>query len=117
MKIDAAIIFGKMGDKQVIKALIRALKDKYGPVQLSAEQSLIEIGEPTLEFLIVASKDKDWTIRAKVVKILGEIKNEEGGIIEEDGKIIKVLLEMTKDENMEVRIMAVTTLTKKLEMM
>lgn len=115
---DAAEALGEVGDARAVEPLIQALKDVYfveskfqddervhvarllgvgqgmvviGEVALPA---LFKIGEPAIESLIQALKDKEHVVRLGAARVLGEIG---------DARAVEPLIEVLKHKDKEVR--------------
>ena len=71
---DAAITLGEMGDERAIAPLIAALRDQEWNVREASEDSLAQIGSPSVEPLIKALRE--YQIRPYVIRVLGKIKDE-----------------------------------------
>jgi len=97
---DAAEALGKIGDSRAVEPLIEVLNDI---VEFIAIESLRKIGEPAVEPLIKALKNKDTLIRSGAVRALGEIR---------DKRAIEPLTEALKYGDMFVRSAAVGALEK-----
>ncbi len=71
----AADALGKVGPaaKEVVPALIAALKDKDKEVRMSATFALIEIGGAAVPALIAALKDENREMRWRAANALGQI--------------------------------------------
>lgn len=73
VRIESIIGLGQIGNKQAIQALVKALGDKDGLVQIWAEWKLREIGEPAIPALIKALDTPDVQVRRWAVLALSEI--------------------------------------------
>lgn len=62
---------------------------------LEAAKALVKIGEPSVQPLIAALKDKDWNIRKGAASALGDIK---------DPRAIEPLIATLKDKNQNVPV-------------
>jgi len=73
----AAFELGKLGSKakKAVPSLISALKDMESAVRDESERTLIRIGEPGVDALVEALKDKenDEFVRLRIVNIIGAI--------------------------------------------
>jgi HEAT repeat protein len=73
----AAFELGKLGSKakKAVPSLISALKDMESAVRDEAERTLIRVGEPGVDALVEALKDKenDQFVRLRIVNIIGAI--------------------------------------------
>ena len=97
---DAAEVLGKIGDSRAVEPLIEALKDI---VQFIAIESLGKIGEPAVEPLIKALKNKDTLIRSGAARALGKIR---------DKRAVEPLTEALKYGDIFVRSAAAEALEK-----
>ena len=97
---DAAEALGKIGDSRAVEPLIEVLNDI---VEFIAIDSLRKIGEPAVEPLIKALKNKDTLIRSGAVRALGELR---------DKRAVEPLTEALKYGDMFVRSAAVGALEK-----
>src|SRR6478736_5875959 len=70
---EAAITLGEMGDERCVEPLMVQLRsDEFKD---DATNALVELGEPALDRLVKALKDKDETVRKQAVLALGRIKH------------------------------------------
>ncbi|MFB0544858.1 MAG: HEAT repeat domain-containing protein, partial [Asgard group archaeon] len=76
-----------------VEPLIKALKDR-GTIYWVVEKILIDIGEPTVEHLIKALKDEDWSVRRSLARILGTIG---------DKRAVNPLIRALRDNHEDVR--------------
>ena len=91
----AAETLGEIGDVRAIKPLINILKDENNGVRSNSIISLVKIGEPAVELLINALKDKEWQMKGHAAETLGEIG---------DVNAVIPLISTLKDENPWVRM-------------
>jgi HEAT repeat protein len=92
---------GKIKDERVLDPLIAQLRsDEFGE---DATEALVELGEPAVEKLVAALKDKDENIRKQAVIILGRIKAVAA---------LDPLIEMLKDKDWYIRLTAAAALEK-----
>jgi HEAT repeat protein len=95
VQYDAVEALGELADPVSVPALIHVLtKDRYSAVRWKAAESLVKIGEPSVEPLIVALSDPDEDVRWKAAIALGEIK---------DPRAIEPLLQLLTDSDNYVR--------------
>jgi hypothetical protein len=87
----------------VVEPLIQALKDKNRRVRVYAPAALGNIGEPALEPLIQALKDEDWRVREGASVALGRIG---------DKRAIEPLIQTLNDKNDDVKKAAEEALEK-----
>ena len=102
----ASEALGEIGDARAAQPLIQALKcEKYEDeyVRNTAVAALRKIGEPAVQPLIQALKDKDKDVREGAAKALGRIG---------DFRAVDPLIEALKDEVRTVRLAAAGALTK-----
>jgi HEAT repeat protein len=99
----AARSLGQIKAENAADSLIDALKDESWIVRLNAREALLQIGEPTVEQVITALKDKNSTARWQAAWVLGRIKTE---------KAIEPLIEALADGDWMVRDEAAVALTK-----
>ncbi len=97
---DATEVLGKIGDSRAVEPLIEALKDIVREIAI---ESLRKIGEPAVESLIKALKDKDTLIRSGAAKALGKIG---------DKRAVESLTEALKYGDIFVRSAAAEALEK-----
>ena len=83
--------------------LIAALKDEEWIVRSSAENALVEIGQPAVDPLIAALKDKEWIVRSSAADALRRIA---------DSRAIDPLIAALKDKQWAVRSSAADALGK-----
>ena len=95
----AIIAMGKIRDERVLDPLMLQLKnDEFKD---DATNALVELGEPSLERLIKALKDKDENIRKQAVLALGRIKHRDA---------IDPLIDMLADSDWFTRLTAAAAL-------
>ena len=99
----AAETLGEISDVRAIKPLINTLNDENNGVRSNSIIALVKIGEPTVELLINALKDKEWRVRWQAAETLGEIR---------DLRAIKPLINTLNDENNGVRSNSIIALVK-----
>jgi len=93
----AALLLGQLKESDGIDPLLRALRDPDKKVRGQAARALGEIGEPSVESLIILTKDPDWKVRYRAAEALGMI----GSI-----KAVPCLIEALGDPKDHVRYMA-----------
>ena len=81
-----------------IDPLIAALKDRNGLVRERAAEALSKIGEPAIDPLIAALKDRNGLVRERAAEVLGKVGDETS---------IKPLMEAFHDDELYVRAKAV----------
>jgi HEAT repeat protein len=92
---------GKIKDERVLDPLITQLRsDEFIE---DATNALVDLGEPAVERLIAALKDKDENIRKQAVIALGRIKSDSA---------VDSLIDMLKDKDWYVRLTAAAALEK-----
>jgi len=92
---------GRIKDERVLEPLVGQLRsDEFG---LDATDALVELGEPSVERLVAALKDKDESIRKQAVIALGRIKH---------ASALDPLIEMLKDKDWFTRLTAAAALEK-----
>jgi HEAT repeat protein len=94
---DAAHAFlelGEIKDPHAIESLMGALKYHDGNVRQKAVESLVSIGTPAVQSLIVAIKDSDAIVRGNAAWALGRIKDPRG---------VEVLIAALKDTDANVK--------------
>jgi HEAT repeat protein len=90
---------GKIKDERVLDPLISQLRnDEF---MLDATDALVELGEPAVEKLIAALKDKEENVRKQAVIALGRIKSP---------KALDPLIAMLKDPDWFTRLTAAAAL-------
>jgi HEAT repeat protein len=90
---------GKVRDERVLEPLIGQLRsDEFLE---EAKEALVELGEPAVERLVEALRDKDENVRKQAVIVLGRIKATSA---------IDPLIEMLKDKDWFVRLTAAAAL-------
>jgi len=95
----AIIAMGKIRDERVLAPLMLQLKnDEF---KEDATNALVELGEPALECLIKALKDRDDNIRKQAVLALGRIKHADA---------IDPLIDMLADNDWFTRLTAAAAL-------
>jgi len=99
----AARSLGQIKAENAAESLIGAFKDESWLVRLNVREALLQIGEPTVEPLITALKDKNSHARWQAAWAIGRIKTE---------KAIKPLIEALADSDWMVRDEAAVALTK-----
>jgi HEAT repeat protein len=90
----ATMILKEIKEDRAIEPLIRAFKDENSQVRWGALVALAETGFAGIEFLIRATKDPYWNVRATAAKFLEKTKN---------SRVIEILIELLKDEDKSVR--------------
>jgi HEAT repeat protein len=97
----AICALGKIKDERVLAPLIDQLRnDEFHE---DATRALVELGEPAVERLVEALRDKDENVRKQAVIALGRIKATTA---------IDPLVEMLKDKDWFVRLTAAAALEK-----
>lgn len=92
---------GKIKDERVLEPLIGQLRsDEFN---LDATEALVELGEPAVERLVAALKDKDDLVRKQAVIALGRIKI---------SAALDPLIEMLNDQDWFTRLTAAAALEK-----
>jgi HEAT repeat protein len=92
---------GKIKDERVLDPLITQLRnDEFNE---DATEALVELGQPAVEKLVVALKDKDDNTRKQAVIALGRIK---------DMDALDPLIEMLQDKDWFTRLTAAAALEK-----
>lgn len=92
---------GKIKDERVLDPLVNQLRsDEFG---LDATDALVSLGEPAIERLVAALKDKDESIRKQAVIALGRIKSPQA---------LDPLIEMLQDQDWFTRLTAAAALEK-----
>ncbi len=99
----AARSLGQIKAENAAESLIGALKDESWLVRLNSREALLQIGEPAVERLIAALKDKNSRARWQAACVLGRIKTE---------KAIEPLIKALADADWMVRDEAAVALTK-----
>jgi HEAT repeat protein len=95
----AILALGKIRDERVLDPLMLQLRsDEFKD---DAIQALVELGEPAVERLIGALRDKDENVRKSAVLALGRIKS---------AAAIDPLIDMTKDADWFIRLTAAAAL-------
>lgn len=95
----AIVALGKIKDERVLEPLIGQLRnDEFNEL---ATEALAEIGQPAVEKLVAALKDKDENVRKQAVIALGRIKDPAAG---------DALIEMLKDKDWFTRLTAAAAL-------
>ena len=95
----AIMALGKIRDERVLDPLMVQLRnDEFKD---DATNALVELGEPALERLIKALKDKDENVRKQAVLALGRIKHDDA---------IDPLIEMLADKDWFTRLTAAAAL-------
>lgn len=95
----AILALGKIRDERVLDPLILQLRnDEFKD---DATDALIELGEPSVEKLIGALRDKDENVRKCAVRALGKIKS---------GEAHDSLTAMLSDKDWETRLLAVAAM-------
>lgn len=91
----AIAAMGKIKDERVLDPLIQQLRsDEFKEF---ATDALVELGQPAVEKLLAALKDKDEVTRKQAVIALGQIK---------DSSSLDALIEMLQDKDWFTRIQA-----------
>ncbi|HJU05349.1 MAG TPA: HEAT repeat domain-containing protein [Nitrospiraceae bacterium] len=92
---------GKIKDERVLDPLIAQLRnDEFNE---DATEALVELGQPAVEKLVVALKDKDDNTRKQAVIALGRIK---------DTDALDPLIDMLQDKDWFTRLTAAAALEK-----
>lgn len=95
----AIVALGKIKDERVLEPLIGQLRnDEFNEL---ATEALAELGQPAVEKLVAALKDKDENVRKQAVITLGRIK---------DPAAVDALIEMLKDKDWYIRLTAAAAL-------
>ncbi|HKW85756.1 MAG TPA: HEAT repeat domain-containing protein [Nitrospiraceae bacterium] len=95
----AIVALGKIKDERVLEPLIGQLRnDEFNEL---ATEALAELGQPAVEKLVTALKDKDENVRKQAVIALGRIK---------DLAAVDALIEMLKDKDWFIRLTAAAAL-------
>ena len=94
-------VLGKIKDERVLDPLMAQLRNEE--FKDFATQALVDVGLPAVERLTAVLNDKDKNVRKHAVLALGDI-----GIPE----AVELLIEATRDEEWEVRIVAIGALEK-----
>jgi len=95
----AIVALGKIKDERVLEPLIGQLRnDEFNEL---ATEALSELGQPAVEKLVTALKDKDENVRKQAVIALGRIK---------DPAAVDALIEMLKDKDWFIRLTAAAAL-------
>lgn len=96
---DVLRALGKVKDERVLDPLMVQLKsDEFHDY---ASDALVELGQPAVERLVAALKDKDEQVRKQAIIALGEIKAPSA---------VDPLIEMLKDEDWFTRLSAAAAL-------
>jgi len=97
----AIVALGKIKDERVLEPLIGQLRnDEFNEL---ATEALAELGQPAVEKLVAALKDKDENVRKQAVIALGRIK---------DPAAVDALIDMLKDKDWFTRLTAAASLEK-----
>jgi HEAT repeat protein len=99
----AARSLGQIKAEDAAGSLIDAFKDENWLVRLNVRQALLQIGEPAVDRLIAALKDKNSRARWQAACVLGRIESENA---------IQPLIEALADADWMVRDQAAVALTK-----
>ncbi len=99
----AARSLGQIRAENTAESLIDALKDESWIVRLNSREALLQIGEPVVEQLIAALKEKNSYARWQAALVLGRIKSE---------KAIQPLIEALADSDWMIRDEAAVALTR-----
>lgn len=92
---------GKIRDERVLEPLIAQLRsDEF---KEDATDALVELGQPAMETLVKALKDKDENVRKQAVIALGRIQ---------DPAAVDALIEMLQDRDWFTRLTAAAALEK-----
>jgi HEAT repeat protein len=95
----AILAMGKIRDERVLDPLIQQLRnDEFKDY---ATDALVELGQPAVEKLLVAMKDKDELVRNHAIIALGRIR---------DTSAVDALIEMLNDKDWFTRIQAAAAL-------
>jgi len=97
---------GKIGDESAIGPLIKELKNENSGISTKAGSSLMKLGTKAILPLIKLLEDKSSTLRAKVVGVLGTIK---------DPEVVDHIIETLYDSAKEVRKIAASMLGYRVE--
>ena len=106
VKVRAAEALGNFKDARGVDALIKSFDYKgeyYQNYQSELSRILRIIGQPAVEPLINLLKSEDPNIRKKVVKVLGDIRDE---------RAVLPLIQRLEDEDIDVRINTIEALAK-----
>ncbi len=91
----AIAAMGKIKDERVLDPLVQQLRsDEFKEF---ATDALVELGQPAVEKLLAALKDKDEVVRKQAIIALGQIK---------DSSSLDALIEMLQDKDWFTRIQA-----------
>jgi len=88
-------------DKSDISSLVSLLASKDGVQRCKARAALIEIGNPAVDSLVKAMKDRNQTVRWESAKALGQIRNP---------KSVDALVAALQDRLFDVRWLAAEAL-------
>jgi serine/threonine-protein kinase len=131
----AADALGKIGGPRVIEAALELIRDKDEDIRRAAIEILNQTkDERAVDYLIVATRDKDWWVRERAVDALAEIGSRRAlpalldlvrtsderslpTVVRALGKLggtaeIPVLLPLLEHQAKEVRLEAITALTR-----
>ncbi|OLB03298.1 MAG: HEAT repeat domain-containing protein [Nitrospirae bacterium] len=90
---------GKIKDERVLDPLLAQLRsDEF---KEDATEALVELGQPAVEKLVAALKDKDENVRKQAVIALGRIK---------DSGAVEALIERLQDKDWFIRLTAAAAL-------
>ncbi|WXG39961.1 MAG: HEAT repeat domain-containing protein [Candidatus Freyarchaeum deiterrae] len=93
----------RMEAEKDVKGLIKALSYSFYIITEKATEALAKIGEPAVEFLVLALKDDYWLVRQGAANALGNIR---------DKRAVEPLIQALKDKDMLVLRGAIEALGK-----
>ncbi|CAG0947812.1 partial putative phycocyanin operon protein Z, partial [Anaerolineae bacterium] len=73
IRLQAAKTLGKIADPRTIPSLISVLNDDDSRIRKTAADSLVQIGKPAIQALLVALKDQNPRTRSRAAYALGQI--------------------------------------------
>ena len=81
VRVQAALVLGKLGDASAVGCLSRALTDQNKTVRAMAAQALGQIGDPTAADVLraLAKRDSDSFVKAQTEKALALLSGAPGG--------------------------------------
>ena len=97
VRCDAVSALIEIGDVIAAPALIDALSDMGSFVRVSAQEALVNIGSPAVDFLIKALPSRDSSVRSAIANVLGEIG---------DAASVPALAELMRDRDRSLRTRA-----------
>ena len=104
VRMQAAVVLGKIGNAQAVKVLIAALSDSETYVRMQATMALGKIGNAqAVEALIAALNDSDRDMRRQAVVALGKIGNTQA---------VEALIAALNHSDWNVRLKATAALGK-----